>query len=1034
MVAYSHHVTMDTVALRMWADLRCAICEQTPDNTRWGEFAANEPTKPMNNLCFECEDTCKRRWPMMHKFEVQTRAKQDDQFRGQVKQMTQVKLGQAAKLFIPQEVEATETVGFRVEEELVPMDEDTFKATMGTATPPEKFSELKAHPFQMPNGSTRHLYLFANPKAMPRVIMWRQSSVSGTEQKLAAADCLDSQQGQELQNRFQKLMMDSKLPMHIPTIESTKTMVQQRRPPPEEPAPSPGMPALCNVGALPGGAGGSQPATHGVAAQGIGGTSALLAMQLKGGAATQPSTPAPKAKQKVAGGGSSAPDTKRRKSEQSSRALDMALPQVEACFKGESGVQGKSCLQLCHSWKTQHESKYQRREISQHEYISGGKDHRLRVMACSLSAQNCANVNLAELKRCLREILAIWEQDLPLHVFVAVLARVIEDVWRQPTSLEVRIKCVTDIASPQPPQQRDGEIQALKDVPTAKLREEGRWRVAHDLWLEAVIPKLMTVKSLDSSSLQTALASVISLAGSGDAQELASGNFRDALAETCGILCTPVQDTPITANQLSGLRRLFTPQGTTNHITVLEQLIDSDWRAALKNSLGFSISEAQSAQDIGVMVEGLQGSGADDAWETLLQRWPQWHETLRPRTLQHIADQARANMEKHLEQLQSGSNGPIDAAAEGLTLIHRCTAFAGMVQQHHKEEWEKLGNTAKAAYRHCTADLRWSKMMAACQKVQDQAEEVCDLDWAAVVAELAAECDQCKGMCSREENHIQLIAAIRRCFHATACSEESLSLASRLTNFLPEAVEPELRKMAAASLTASRLVVLGGAPGPAALDGVQGSAAASTEGAEQPLPCIQKLLDEFKYAVAECQSPIDIAVWPEVMAMVESLNKHCTLRAKTEAELAKASWQQAIDDLRKHLELCNWKQRLPAKEERVWAHVLREMEYRFWASSANPITSMDAKMEALLAAQTEYTQICTRYDIEPDTSIEKAHNSTKVETQVVLTEEYLARHLHDGSTSSLAKIGKRVNAIIKEFPYDSLCPLIRKAVKDATLM
>ena len=95
---------------------------------------------------------------------------------------------------------------------------------------------------------------------------------------------------------------------------------------------------------------------------------------------------------------------------------------------------------------------------------------------------------------------------------------------------------------------------------------------------------------------------------------------------------------------------------------------------------------------------------------------------------------------------------------------------------------------------------------------------------------------------------------------------------------------------------------------------------------------------------------------------------------------------------------------------------------------------MDAKYEALLAAQTEYTQICTRYDIEQDTSIEKAHNSTKVETQVVLTEEYLARHLHDGSTSSLAKIGKRVTAILKQFPYDSLCPLIRKAVKDATLM
>ena len=483
---------------------------------------------------------------------------------------------------------------------------------------------------------------------------------------------------------------------------------------------------------------------------------------------------------------------------------------------------------------------------------------------------------------------------------------------------------------------------------------------------------------------------------------------------------------------MRGLRTLFAPDGTANHITVLSQLIDSDWRAALKTTLGFSINEAQSAQDIVVMVEGLQGSGADVAWETLLKRWPQWRETLRPRTLQHIADQARANMEKHLEQLQSGSNGPIDAAAEGLTLIHRCTAFAQIVQQHHKEEWEKLGNTAKVAYRNCTADLRWSKMMAACQKVQDQAEDVADSDWAAVVADLEADCEHCKGMSNREEDHAQIIAAIRRCFQAKACSEGSLSLASRLTNFLPEAVEPELRKMAAASLTASRLVVLGGAPGPAALDGVQGPAAASTEGAEQPLACIKKALDEFECAVTECPRPFDIAAWPAVMAMVESLNEHCTLRAKTEAELAKASWQQAIDTLRKHIELCNWKQGLPPQEERVWPHVIREMEYRFWQSDSNPITQMDAAYEALLSAKTHYADMCTRYGIEPDSGTDKAHNTAKSEALVLNTEEYLARHLKDGSTAAQAKIGKRVGAIISLFPYDRICPLIRKAVHDVT--
>ena len=143
-------------------------------------------------------------------------------------------------------------------------------------------------------------------------------------------------------------------------------LVQQRRPIPGVTAPSPGLPALCDVGALPGGVDGSQPATHGVAPQGLGCSSAFLAMQLQSPAAPTPSAPAPmKAKQKVAGGGSSAPDAKRKKSEQStSRALDVALPPVEASFRGESGVQGKSVLQVCHSWKTQHDAKFLRREIS----------------------------------------------------------------------------------------------------------------------------------------------------------------------------------------------------------------------------------------------------------------------------------------------------------------------------------------------------------------------------------------------------------------------------------------------------------------------------------------------------------------------------------------------------------------------------------------------------------------------------------------------------------------------------------------------
>ena len=132
------------------------------------------------------------------------------------------------------------------------------------------------------------------------------------------------------------------------------------------------------------------------------------------------------------------------------------------------------------------------------------------------------------------------------------------------------------------------------------------------------------------------------------------------------------------------------------------------------------------------------------------------------------------------------------------------------------------------------------------------------------------------------------------------------------------------------------------------------------------------------------------------------------------------------------MELCNWKHGLPAPEERVWSHVIREMDYRFWQSDSNPLPPMDDAYEALLSAKSRYGDICKTYGIEQDSDTDKAHNAAKSEADILNTEEYLARHLKDGSTAAQAKIGKRLGAIISLFPYDRICPLIRKAVNTAT--
>ena len=1032
------------MAVALWMELHCAFCDGTPDNCPWCEYCANDPKRPMKMLCFQCGDTCLQRWPLLSLPEAVTKAGHDAKFKAQVLFLTQVKLGNAAKLFLPAEVAQEETIGIRVEEQLVPLDSESFKTAMNSKFGPEQYPELRSHPFKRADGKIETYYLHRDPMSVPKITMYREFKLTQSELKLASNDTLDNTHASDFMGMLTKHFMDERLPVNIPTMDETRMLVQQRGAPVGTSTVR-GALALCDAGALTGGADGSQQATHGVGvtAFNLGGSSALLAQQLASRAglaqsSSAPAQPKPKGAAKAGGpnngGGSSRGDNlqdskRRRKQEpvpEGSKPMDLVLPDVEVCLRGESGVQGSSVLQMLHRWKTQMDGRFTRREMPQKDHIDAMSDHRLRVFAFSLSSKACGSASTAELKKCLSSCMTAWTGALPHDVFVTVFRKAIDDVWRQPTSIDVRITYIALIGSPQPPEPRDGEIQALKDVPVSKLSQEDRWRVAHDLWLEAIIPKLMNCKTHESSALQAALASVLSLAGSGDAPGLGADTYRKALADTCGILACYRQDTPMVTDQARGLRSVFAPEGAPSHIQVLSQLIDSDWRAALKSTMGFSIHEAQSASDIAVMVEGLQGRSADVAWETLLKRWPNWREKLRPRTLQRIAEQAHANIETRVQELKKAGGTPQVAAVEGLALIHLCTEFAQMVLQPSKEEWMKLGMAAKEAHRNSTADLRLSNFVVTCQKVNDQPEEVSDLVWAAVVAEAEADCDHCKGMISREEDRSTIIAAIGRSFKANACSEASLSLASRLTHFIPEAVEPELRKMAAASLTASRLVALGGVPGPTALDGVPEPVAA-----QQPIAIIKKALEEWESAVKECPRSSEIVSWPVVEALVRSLTQDCALRAVSEAEAAKAAWQQALDHLAENVAHCDWKKGLP-KGCDVWTQVVREMDYKFWKSSSSPLPLLDAAYDKVLTTKAHYDSICSSFDVAQDGDANKQHEKCKQAALMINTEEFLARMLLEGSSASLAKIGKRIDKIMTLFPYEELCPVIRKAVHGVT--
>ena len=149
----------------------------------------------MNTLCFQCGDTCMQRWPLLSRSEAVARAQHDAVFKAQVLHLTKVKLGNAAKLFLPAAVAQEETIGIRMEEQLVPLDETSFKTAMNSQFGPERYAELKAHPFKKADGTIVSYYLHRDPSAVPKITMWREHKLALSELKLASNDSLDSTHG-----------------------------------------------------------------------------------------------------------------------------------------------------------------------------------------------------------------------------------------------------------------------------------------------------------------------------------------------------------------------------------------------------------------------------------------------------------------------------------------------------------------------------------------------------------------------------------------------------------------------------------------------------------------------------------------------------------------------------------------------------------------------------------------------------------------------------------------------------------------------
>ena len=773
----------------------CCICGQTPDQVPWADFDAENPTIPVNRLCFQDADTCKQRWPCLQKGAIVDKAAADPAFVQQVLHLTKVKLGSAAKHFLPQSVVQDEEVGIRIEEPLVALNSRAFKDHMKTSLGPERFPELTSHPIRRADGSYDNLYLHRDQDAPPKVTLWREHRLSTRELKMPEAGCLESGHGSDLMELITKSFLNTQLPVALPTLDETRQLVQQRPVGPTGPSPSGGS-------ALPRGVANTG-ADGTIAAAGLGGSSAFLAMEGAAGAVlggpkakqpafnARPRMPGVQARHGEAGHARPAleappvPKRGRRAGNHASagRAAEISLPSIADCLEGKSHYQGRTLLQVLYQWKVQVDGKFARREIEQTEHLRWVADHRLRIFALGLSRASVEKATMSDINKCLAGCLA-WDGMLPPDVFVTVFGRKISFVWEKPVPVQAKIKEIAGIADPAvlshqvPPGQQGFATETLGHVPAEKLSESQRWRVVRELWMESLLPRILPTLPPDSEPLHSAFATLAAACGA------VSNEDANILSDICAVLGCHRQATPMQVSHVTLLQGLFCPEEAKAHIQVLAAVLSADWLRVLRSAMSFSIAEAQAAPELQQAVEAMRTGEAAGAWQLLLSKWPVWQQKVRPVVLSNAAAAALANVKRRVADLESGDAAQPAAEEEGKTLISLSTAFAQLAPDGDKAEWAVASEQAKAALRAATASSRWDGLLRSLRGLNTissppnpgSAADGGESQWKVAIAEASTQAKACEGLDCPEADHDAMHTAIRNAFAADTLSEEALRL------------------------------------------------------------------------------------------------------------------------------------------------------------------------------------------------------------------------------------------------------------------
>ena len=180
--------------------MACIFCQQSPHQAPWGMFATSggsaEVPTPMGELCYQCLDTLRSRWPFKSVEDLTADGKTDARFRAQVMHLTKVKLGSEAKNFLAQDVAETAEIGVRWEQPAIPMTAEAFQSEFGRA--PDAVPGVIISSITDQTGASQKRVSVRDEPFEPRIVLWHETRLTLSEVMFNRSTHFATGQGSEI--------------------------------------------------------------------------------------------------------------------------------------------------------------------------------------------------------------------------------------------------------------------------------------------------------------------------------------------------------------------------------------------------------------------------------------------------------------------------------------------------------------------------------------------------------------------------------------------------------------------------------------------------------------------------------------------------------------------------------------------------------------------------------------------------------------------------------------------------------------------